>query len=54
MSGVNNAVLSNTMFLNAGLGIDLGPDGANTDDPGDGDGGANNLQNRPVLWRACF
>ena len=48
-SGTNNSILSNAIFANAGLGIDLGNDGVTTNDTGDGDAGANNLQNFPVV-----
>jgi hypothetical protein len=56
VSGTGNAILSNFIFSNDGLGIDLDEDGdAATDDgvtpndSGDGDPGANKLQNFPVL-----
>jgi hypothetical protein len=44
-----NAVLSNAIFSNTALGIDLGGDGVTGNDAGDGDGGANGLQNFPVF-----
>jgi len=47
--GGRNDVASNEMFSNAGLGIDLGPPGPTPNDPGDGDAGANDLQNFPVI-----
>ncbi len=50
-SGTQNAIRSNSIHSNAGLGIDLGSDGVtlNDDNTGDADAGANNLQNFPVL-----
>ncbi|MDB6109058.1 MAG: proteinputative collagen-binding proteinCalx-beta, partial [Pedosphaera sp.] len=49
VAGTNNQVRGNSIFLNGGLGIDLGSDGVDANDPGDGDTGANGLQNYPVL-----
>jgi parallel beta-helix repeat protein len=40
---------TNSFHSNVGLGIDLGSDGVTSNDPGDGDGGANNGQNYPVI-----
>ena len=51
-SGTNNDIRSNSMFSNAGLGIDLGADDVTPNDAGDGDTGANELQNFPVLTSA--
>jgi hypothetical protein len=48
-SGGANCLLANSVHSNGGLGIDLGADGVTPNDPGDGDTGANNLQNFPVL-----
>jgi len=50
MTGI--AILSNSIFSNTNLGIDLGGDGVTLNDPGDGDTGANNLQNFPELTSA--
>jgi hypothetical protein len=47
-----NRILSNSIFSNDGLGIDLGDDGPTANDPGDADTGPNNLQNKPSLGSA--
>jgi hypothetical protein len=44
-----NAILSNSIFSNTRLGIELDRLGVTPNDVGDGDIGANNLQNFPVL-----
>jgi hypothetical protein len=52
VSGTGNAIVGNSIFLNGVLGIDLGSDGPTANDggnPPDGDSGANDLQNFPVL-----
>jgi CSLREA domain-containing protein len=48
-TGTGNAILSNSIHSNAGLGIDLGSNDVDTNDDGDGDVGANGLQNFPVV-----
>jgi hypothetical protein len=48
-NSVNNAVLSNAIYGNAKLGIDLGNDGVSPNSPGGPHSGANDLQNAPVL-----
>lgn len=50
--GTGNAILSNSIFSNVGLGIDLHPDGVTPNDVGDTDTGSNNLQNFSVLTSA--
>jgi titin len=47
-----NLVRGNAIFSNAGLGIDLGTNGVNPNHTGDVPGGANRLQNYPVLSSA--
>ncbi len=49
VNGGGDAVLGNLIHSNANLGIDLGASGVTANDVGDGDLGANNLQNFPVL-----
>jgi CSLREA domain-containing protein len=51
-SATGNRVLGNTIFANNGLGIDLNENGVTPNDAGDGDTGANNLQNFPVISSA--
>ena len=45
-------ILSNSIFANGDLGIDLGDDGPTANDPGDKDTGVNALQNKPLLSSA--
>ncbi len=47
--GWNNSVRGNSIHDNGALGIDIGTEGPNFNDPMDADGGANLQQNFPVL-----
>jgi len=51
-SNVRNLIRRNSFFMNSGLAIDLGVNGVTPNDACDGDTGANNLQNYPVLTSA--
>ena len=45
----NNRILGNSIYRNAGLGIDINNDGLSPNDSGDGDSGPNDQQNFPVF-----
>jgi hypothetical protein len=51
-AGINNRIQQNSIYANAGLGIDLDAIGVTPNDPGDGDAGANDKQNFPMITRA--
>jgi hypothetical protein len=51
-TGTGNTILSNSIYGNYHVGINLAIDGFTPNDAGDGDTGANNLQNRPLLAAA--
>jgi titin len=48
-AGLGNSLLSNSVFSNEGLGIDLGDDGVTPNDSHDRDDGPNGLQNFPII-----
>lgn len=49
---VKNEIRGNAIFENGGFGLDLGNDGIDSNDPGDGDGDENGRQNYPVITAA--
>ena len=51
-AAIRTRLVGNAIEANGALGIDLGGDGVTTNDPQDADGGANLLQNFPVITRA--
>ena len=53
-SGTGNSISWNQIHDNGLLGIDLGEDGVTSNDAGDTDSGANNLQNFPEITYAAY
>jgi parallel beta-helix repeat protein len=51
-ASTRNRLEDNVIFSNNGLGIDLDTNGVTPNDPDDGDSGANELQNFPILTAA--
>ena len=51
-SGTGNRILQNSIYENGELGINLGADAVTPNDRGDGDTGANGLQNFPTIASA--
>jgi titin len=51
---VHNAILSNSIYGNLGLGIDLGDDGVTPNTPGGPHVGPNDFQNAPVIESATL
>ena len=54
VGSTGNKITSNAIHDNAQIGIDLGDDGATVNDTGDGDSGANELQNSPKITQASL
>lgn len=48
-AGAGNQILSNAIFDNSGMGIEINRDGVTPNDEGDADTGPNNFQNYPVI-----
>ncbi len=48
-TSLNNSLLSNSIYANGGLGIDLGEDGVTENDAGDSDTGPNHRLNYPLI-----
>jgi CSLREA domain-containing protein len=53
-AGCCNLVDPNSIFGNAGIGIDIGPEGPTANDPADADGGPNRMQNYPGFTSAVI
>lgn len=50
----NNIISGNSMYENSLMGIDIFPEGPNTNDAGDVDSGPNELMNFPVISHAAY
>ena len=53
-AGTQISIKNNSIYANGGLGIDLGADGITSNDVGDGDTGANELMNFPVITSVSY
>jgi len=49
LDGIKNPIISNSIFSNTGIGIDLSPTGPASNDSCDADSGPNGLQNYPTI-----
>lgn len=53
-AGTGNTIRGNSIYGNGANGIDLGDDGGTANDAGDGDTGANNLMNFPLVTSVSY
>jgi CheY-like chemotaxis protein len=53
-TGITNSYIENVIYSNTGFPLDLGASGANANDVGDSDTGANNLMNSPLINKVTY